>query len=360
MCCSDPPPPPDLGPMADATMEAARIAQETSREQLDWAREQDTMNRQTLQSVLDIQLPAMRDQFEQAREDRERWETVFRPMEDEFVAEAKAYDTPERREQYRARATADVTQAFDASRRNALQRLEGYGIDPSESRSQALDIGVRTAQAAQTAGAATRSDLGVEARGRQLRGQAIQLGRGIPGQVGAQYAGAVGAGSAAVGGANQTTGTSSAAMGTPGQWAGLGMQGFGQGANILTQGYGNEMDAYNAHTAQTAGMLQGIGGIAGMAMGIKHGGYISSDMAINPNGGMDMEGEYTELEGDVNTGRGDGSGRDDNVPALLSDGEYVIPADVVRAKGEEFFDKLLETYHEGPAPESLKQEREAA
>ncbi len=354
MCCSDPPPPPDLGPMADATMEAARMAQQTSREQLEWAREQDTMNRQTLQSVLDIQLPAMRDQFENAREDRERWETVFRPMEDEFVAEARAYDTPERREQYRAKATADVTQAFDASRRNALQRLEGYGIDPSESRSQALDIGVRTAQAAQTAGAATRSDLGVEERGRQLRGQAIQLGRGIPGQVGAGYAGAVGAGAQAIGGANQTTGTSSAAMGTPGQWGNMAMQGYGQGAGILTQGFGNEMQNYNAGVAQTAGWLEGIGGIAGAAMAMEHGG-----MAINPNGGYDMEGEYTEV-GDVDTGRGDGSGRDDNVPALLSDGEYVIPADVVRAKGEEFFDKLLETYHEGPAPDSLKQEREAA
>ncbi|KKM18332.1 hypothetical protein LCGC14_1666730, partial [marine sediment metagenome] len=81
-------------------------------------------------------------------------------------------------------------------------------------------------------------------------------------------------------------------------------------------------------------------------------------MAINPNGGMDIEGEFSEV-GDVDTGMGDGSGRDDNVPALLSDGEYVIPADVVRAKGEEFFDRLLEQYHEGPAPDSLKQQRAA-
>jgi len=36
---------------------------------------------------------------------------------------------------------------------------------------------------------------------------------------------------------------------------------------------------------------------------------------------------------------------DDRVPAMLSQDEYVIPADVVRAKGEEFFDKLLEKYH---------------
>jgi len=354
MCCSDPPPAPDLTASAEASTEVARIAQQTQMEQLDWAREQDTMNRQTLNEVLDIQLPAMREQAQNARADRERWETVFQPLEDEFVAEAKAYDTPERRELARGRATANVTQAFDASRRNALQRLEGYGIDPSESRSQALDIGVRTAQAAATAGAATNSDLQVEERGRQLRGQAIQLGRGLPQQVGAQYAGAVGAGQAAVGGANQTTGTSSGAINAAGAWGNQALAGYGQNAGILSMGYGNEMNAYNAGTAQTAGWLQGAGNIIGGVAAMEHGG-----MAINPNGGYDMEGEYTKI-GDVDTGRGDGSGRDDNVPALLSDGEYVIPADVVRAKGEEFFDKLLETYHEGPAPDSLKQEREAA
>ncbi len=354
MCCSDPPPPPDLGPMADASMEQARMARQTGIEQLAWAREQDTMNRQTLQQVLDVQLPAMREQADNAREDRERWETVFRPMEDEFIAEAKAYDTPERREEYRASAMADVTQGFDASRRNALQRLEGYGVDPSQTRNSALDIGVRTAQAAATAGAATRSDLRTEATGRQLRGQAIQLGRGLPGQVGAGYAGAVGAGSAAVGAGNQTFATGSQAINATGQWGNQAMGGYGQGAGILNMGYGNDMQGYEAKNAQTAGWLGGLGSAAGMYAAMEHGG-----MAINPNGGYDIEGEYTD-EGEVDTGMGDGSGRDDNVPALLSDGEYVVPADVVRAKGEEFFDRLLEQYHDGPPPDSLKIDRKAA
>jgi hypothetical protein len=44
-------------------------------------------------------------------------------------------------------------------------------------------------------------------------------------------------------------------------------------------------------------------------------------------------------------GPGDGSGIDDRVPAQLSEGEFVIPADVVRKKGEEFFEKLIAQYH---------------
>ncbi len=341
MCCSDPPPPPDLGPAAEASMEVARIAQETSREQLAWAREQDVANREILNQVLDIQLPAMREQAENAREDRQRWETMFRPMEDQFVKEAQEYDTPERRAEYRARSIADVNTAFDASRRNALQRLESYGVDPSQTRNAALDIGVRTAQAATQAGAASRSDLGVEARGRELRAQAINLGRGERQLVGQQYAGAVGAGGQAIQGGLATTGMGSQTMGGPGAWGNLALGGYGQGANILGQQYGMEMDRYNAKTAQTAGLLQGVGNIAGSWMAMKDGG-----MAINPNGGVDIEGEFTEVT--------------DDIPALLADGEYVIPGDVVRAKGEEFFDRLLEQYHDGPPPDSLKIDREAA
>ena len=43
--------------------------------------------------------------------------------------------------------------------------------------------------------------------------------------------------------------------------------------------------------------------------------------------------------------QGPGGPVDDKVPAMLSNGEYVIPADVVKAKGLEFFEKLKQKYH---------------
>lgn len=334
---------------AEGSVEVAQMAQETAANQLAWAQEQDTMNRATLQEVLDVQLPAMRDQFENAREDRERWETMFRPMEDEFVEYAQNYDTEERREEGRGRAISDISTQFDASRQNALQRLESYGVDPSQTRNSALDIGVRTAQAAAQAGAATGSDRYIEQRGEQLRGQAIQLGRGLVGGVGAQYAGAVGAGSNAVQGGNATTATSSNAMNSTMGWGNQALGGFGGAANIASQDYGNQMMGWNAGQQQSAGMMQGIGNIAGLAMGMADGG-----MAIDPNV---IEGEFQDVSDSV---EGPGTGTSDSIPAMLSDGEYVIPADVVRAKGEEFFDRLLDQYHDGPPPESLKIDRKAA
>jgi hypothetical protein len=251
---------------------------------------------------------------------------MFRPLEDAFVQEAQEYDTPERRAQERARATADVSTQFDAQRRNALQRLEGYGVDPSQTRNAALDVGVRTAQAAATAGAATQADRRVEDVGRALRSDAINLGRGALSNAAGFYGQAVGAGSAAQGNALNTTGAGAGAIQSSLGFSNAALSGYGQAGNMMNTGFQNQMSNWNAGQQQIAGMMQGIGGIVGMGLA---------------DGGEVYEGEAEVVE----TGMGDGSGIDDSVPAMLSDGEYVIPADVVRAKGEEFFDKLIEKYH---------------
>lgn len=44
--------------------------------------------------------------------------------------------------------------------------------------------------------------------------------------------------------------------------------------------------------------------------------------------------------------RGPGTATSDSIPARLSDGEYIIPAAVVKAIGRDFFDKLL-AMHKG-------------
>ena len=333
MCCSDPPPPPDLGPAAEASAEIARIQADTAAQQLEWAREQDAMNRDILNRVLDIQLPAMEDQARAAQEDRARYEQLFQPLEENLIQEFQQYDTPERQMQERGKAIADVTATFDAQRRNALQRLESYGVDPSQTRNAALDVGVRTQQAAAQAAAATSAGQRVEDVGRSLRAEAINIGRGLPSQVAGAYGTALQAGQGAVGGAASTTAAGAAAQQPAIAFGGQALQGYGQQANILGQGYQNQLAYYGAQQNQTANMLNTAAGIAGLM--IADGGKIPPANQAIP----------FRADGPVATGVGDGSGVDDAVPAQLSDGEYVIPADVVRKKGEEFFDKLLEKYH---------------
>lgn len=40
---------------------------------------------------------------------------------------------------------------------------------------------------------------------------------------------------------------------------------------------------------------------------------------------------------------GPGTARSDSIPAMLSNGEYVIPAHIVQAYGKDFFDKMLQS-----------------
>lgn len=327
------PEPPDLGPMAEASAESARLAQQTAAEQLAWAKEQDGLNRTLLDRVITGQEAVQNETLSNAREDRERYEQKFQPLEDNLINEFTNYDSDERTAADRGRAMSDVSQSFDAARRNALQRLEGYGVDPSQTRNAALDIGVRTQQAAAMAGAATNAQRNTEATGRALRAEAINIGKGMPSQVAGSYGQSLAAGNSQVSNANQTTGTSSGALSAPQGYMNTAQQGYGQSANIMGQGYQNQMQQYNANQGLLTGALGAVGSAAGMMMA--DGGEIGA-LPLSEPGPVE--------------GPGDGSGIDDQVHIRASTGEYIIPADVHQAKGTEFFDKLVEKYHK-PAEE---------
>ena len=340
------PKPPDLTPYANAMQEQGEWAFLTSQEQLKWAREQDASNRELLQQVLGPQLQAQQDQMDWAKKDRARYEGVYQPIEDNLIQDFQSYGTPERLARNRGRAMADVASSFDAQRRNALQRLESFGVDPSQTRNAALDVAMRTQQGAAMAAAATNSTRIDEDKARALRADAINIGRGMPSQVAQSYGQSVAAGSQAMGGANSTFGTSAGAMGNPTSWGQMGQAGYTGAGNMQTQGFQNQMSAYNAQQQANASMMSGIGSAVGMAAMLAD-GQRPKDQAI------------PTTPGHIAGGPGDGSGIDDRIPAQIvnpttgqvaqqarvSQDEYIVPADVVRAKGVEFFDKLLQKYH---------------
>lgn len=337
---------PNLQPYADALEQQGEWAFLTSQEQLKWAREQDTNNRALLQQVLGPQLEAQANQADWAIKDRERYENVYQPLEDNLIKDFQEYGSEDRLGRNRGRAMADVASSFDAQRRNALQRLESFGVDPSQTRNAALDTAMRTQQGAAMAAAATNSQRIDEDKARALRADAINIGRGMPSQVAQSYGQSVAAGSQAMGGANSTFGTSANAIGSPGSFASLGQSGMTGAGNMQSQGFQNQMSAYNAQQAANASMMSGIGSAVGMA-------------AMLADGKRPRDQAIPTTPGHIAAGPGDGSGIDDRVPATivnpqtgaqvadarLSTDEYVIPADVVRAKGVEFFDKLLQKYH---------------
>jgi len=403
-------------------------------EQMAWGVDQDKLNQQRLAETLGSQGKIADDQARYGEEDRARYENVYRPMEDRMIADAESYDSPARRDKEQSAAMGDVATQFDAARKNALSRLEGYGVDPSETRNAALDVGVRTQEAMNKAQASTQAGNRVEDVGRAYKNYALERGDVLPGM--AQDESKLAAGlEGAMLGEGLNTSASGAAMRTSGQ--GFTQMGAGanmDAANIKNTQFSNQLASQQMKNANKANSFTNIASIfaphmasggsgggesggGGMMTSVGSGGggtgAVTSDasqwsglfadggkigprtalpkslefsfedidrhisevygasesntkskvlpralppaprpaqMAIQHHGSTQPPWQMPESNkysagGPVDNGPTDGSGIDDQVSAQLSVGEYVIPADVVAAKGKEFFDKILSKYH---------------
>ncbi len=486
---SPPPKPPDLTPISNAQIQMAQEANELAREQLglsrqqfDWfmqhAQEEMALARQQAdrtwglqqraqdsadeasafaRQVGQTQIDAMRQQMGYAAEDRQRYETVFRPLQDQYIAEAQAYDTPARREAEAARQMADVQRASEAQRANADARLRSMGVDPSQVRSTSManQMGVATAANQALTGNMARQQ--VEDRGRSMREAAINLGNGLPAQSAMNFGGATASGNSAVGagmagqnavlnGLNGSANLGAMGLsyrqnalaqagqltGTPTAWAGIGGNSMGMAGNFynnagntINQGYQNQMAQWNAGQQQAQQNFSNIMGIGSMAAGmfmaeggaVPRGGAGPEDLTPidmfdtgAPQGGAIMgnkpdwkarlrermrenaidfkhaaPGQSLSMSDRVGNAMKAGErwseiqskrepakavmpenvlsyqysaegGRAiprkqsrDRIPAMLSEGEYVFPADVVSAIGLEKLDKMVAKYHRSNA-----------
>lgn len=326
---SSPPPPPDYSAVAAASERAAELNFQLGQDQLAWAKEQYSLDSEVYNRIVDGFIADMDETSQNAARDRMFYEDYFQPLEKSLAEDAASYDTPERREREMGAAQAGVAQQFDAQRENAQRELEAYGIDPSSTRYGALDIGVRTAQAAAQAAAGTAASNRVEDNARALRSEAINVGRGYPGQITGAYQVSQGMGQGAAGITGQGTQIGGQTMGTAPTYMGLGNQAVGTWGNTLNMGYQNQL-AYHQAKNQSSGWgsaLGLIGGIAGKAFGLNDGGAVPDPR------------ELGAIPEEMSPSAG---GAIDDVPANLNVGEFVIPEDVVSWYGEKHMYGLIE------------------
>lgn len=215
--------------------------------------------------------------------------------------------------------------------------------------------------------------------------------------------GAAGLRANAVNNMAQWTGSPTQWAGMGNQSMGMASNGIMNAGNIQTQNYQNRLSQFNAQSAQT-GQWLGIGAAALGAMAdggpvyLVNGGDAEEEATGVPRKRIPKSGETTvrDLDNKIEAPTGSAlkrtsSWRDktadlatalasmpemeeqaplenniratyyaeggrpkgalpvrqsqDQIPAMLSHGEYVVPADVVRAKGVEFFDNLSKKYH---------------
>lgn len=323
------PTPPDLSGVANASKEASELQYKLGQDQLQWARDQYAQNKGTTDKVVDSLLSSQDQTQQQAKEYYQRYKDVYEPAQDRYLADAEAYDTPQRRDQQIGAAQAAVGQNFDAARDAATRQLESFGVDPSSTRYAALDIGTRSQEAAAKAAAGTQAGLNTEATGLALRANAINMGNGLPGQSNASYGTSAGTGTGAVNSGNSTMATGASAMGNPTSYLSGGNSAIGNWGNTLNQGYQNSLSAWKADQSASSGWGSALGTIAGIGAkmyGFADGGAIP--MEASPSQGAVTD----DVPAQVNGG-----------PEIrVNAGEFVLPKDVTSWLGEKQLQTMIQ------------------
>lgn len=239
-----------------------------SREQWDWVKNEyaagapdraaaSAMARQVSQA----QLNSMGLQDTVTRSYIEDRDNLYRPLEQQIVADASAYDTPERREAEAGQAVADVGIQLDGARRAQTRQQQRMGVNPNSGAALALGNQMSLGEAAVKAGAANTARDQVELQGYARKLDAANLGRGAASSQATSAGIATQTGNAAVGNAQVPTAVANQGIGV--------MQG---GAQTALGGMGNAAGVYQnssnqkAQAGDNSGMWSAIGTLGGAAL----------------------------------------------------------------------------------------------
>lgn len=323
------PEPPDTTRFSEGMEDMSAQSQEWAQQMWDTGQQEWGKLQDWSQQFMGQAMPAMEETFAWAAEQRDRFNEYVMPQMQSLFSEAETYASKEQEQLERGKAVQDVKSATEAQRASQLRKLESYGVDPSDTRYAALDKQAGVAEAAMSAFAANQAGERTKQIGRDLRADAINVGTGFlqDANQNLQIAGNLGQG--ALGAAAGATATgANVANAAQGMW-GMAQNQLGDAAGIIDTSYGRELDYaadQRAASAQDFGQMMAVGEMGMQAAMMAEGGPIMAP----------------------------GGPTDDLGAIQISDGEYVIPADVVMRMGTNHFDKMIEK-ETGRPPPSVKQ-----
>lgn len=228
--------------------------------------EQDKIANEVTQN----QLEASKQAQGWATADRNRYETVFQPLQDEFIDTAKNWDSAERQDKLSAEAKADVMNNASLARQSSERNMAAMGVDPTSGRFAGIARSGEMGTALAAAGAENNSRNQVRKEGVAMRADAVNMGNGLAVNPATSLGLSSSTGSAALGSTSGNNAQAAGNAGIMGQGFQGAMNGYGQQAGILNQQYGNQLNAWNAQQQASAqsssGLWGGIGSVAGMGL----------------------------------------------------------------------------------------------
>lgn len=308
-----------------------------SADALNWVKDAYQQNL-TRQSALDKSTMSVNESLlsdaatarERGAENYKFYMDKYRPVEEQNIKDAQNIDSATNIERVRGQALSDVQQQTSLAQQSGMRSMGRYGIMPNANRMAALNSQLAAQTAAAGAGAMMGAEQGQRDRGVAMRSNVANVGRGYPAQSMAWTQSAQGAG-------QQSLGNQQGANNQNFQNQNFMQSGYGQAGNQLNQAasqwnslYGTQMQGYGAQSQANASGSAGLGSLIGM--GMKMWGGMAD--------GGPVKGAGTGVSDSIRA-----INTDTGAPVRISNGEYIVPADVVKVKGTEFFDRLVEKIH---------------
>jgi hypothetical protein len=329
---------------SDRQMNISSTLEGMGRDMWNWAQGMQETLGSTFQQYLGMAMPAAQENFSWGRKMRDAFAENVMPAMDSLFADAERLSSKEEQLRQRSIAAQDVATAADAKKAAAARKLASFGTDPSEVAANALDKKFDIQTAAAQALAANQAGMMTEERGRQATRDAAMLGGQLyGGEAATAYQQGANIGLSGINAGSATT--------QAGVMAGQGALPYYTGAsgavdsaaNITGMGYDQQL-AYAEDQRASEANLGGWGDLIGMG--------VSMIPGIGPVAGAAVKGAMGAAEG--GPVQAPGGPTSDGGALVVSDGEYVIPADVVRRLGTNHFDKMIEK-ETGRPPPGLKQ-----
>lgn len=304
----------------------------------------------------------------QYKEMMQKWKDTYGGLYDAQAADAKRMigELPNTENQYAGKYSADVAQAFDASKNAQDRNLRAYGLKQPGGGSTGLDSLVANQRRLGQVAASEQGRLAARTEARGVAGQAIQSGLALP-QIGQQgFANTMAAGNQQVGAPESAIATTAGAYQPAVSMYGTALPYLKTWGDTMSNSYNQQLAAAKMNESSggsgIGGMLGGlagtvagsflgpIGGSVGGAIGSKLGTMVGAKGGMIRRPGFAEGGNVTDVE-DMNAGGGDqvvdpsmsksGGAITDDVPARLNVGEFVLPTRFVDWRGEAWIQKEI-------------------
>lgn len=218
-----------------------------------------------------------------ADEQYQRYKDVYRPMQDDIVKEANAYDTEANRERMAAEAIGDNKSAFAIKAQDDERKMASYGINPTSGQFSGMRNANSVLEAATSAAAATRTREAAKQLGWAKKMDAIGLGSGVFGNQATSTGLALNAGNQALNSGQVAMGNYGAMGNSMGQAYGGANAGWNSVGSLGVQKYNADVNAYEAKTKAAATESAGFGSMVGSLAGTAAKLYLGSDIRTKEN-----------------------------------------------------------------------------